>query len=155
MYYKPNKPKVILESFEDEIVIINLESGNYYSFEKLGAVIWELIEKGQSLSNILSYIINNYSKNQGDVKNDIQKFIAELEKEGLILPEEKEPSLNDHDEAIENMLISETAPDEYASPILNRYTDMQDLLLLDPIHEVDEKGWPARKTDPTTGEQGM
>ncbi len=28
---------------------------------------------------------------------------------------------------------------------MNKYTDMQDLLLLDPIHEVDEtKGWPTR-----------
>jgi hypothetical protein len=27
-------------------------------------------------------------------------------------------------------------------PVLNKYTDMQDLLLLDPIHEVDERGWP-------------
>jgi hypothetical protein len=27
------------------------------------------------------------------------------------------------------------------------YEDMQDLLLLDPIHDVDETGWPARKQD--------
>ena len=28
---------------------------------------------------------------------------------------------------------------------LNRYADMKDLLMLDPIHEVDEKGWPSKK----------
>jgi hypothetical protein len=26
--------------------------------------------------------------------------------------------------------------------VLQKYTDMADLLLLDPIHEVDEQGWP-------------
>jgi hypothetical protein len=26
--------------------------------------------------------------------------------------------------------------------MLQKFTDMQDLLLLDPIHEVDESGWP-------------
>ena len=29
-------------------------------------------------------------------------------------------------------------------PQLSSYTDMQELLLLDPIHEVDESGWPNR-----------
>jgi hypothetical protein len=30
-------------------------------------------------------------------------------------------------------------------PLLRKYTDMRDLLLLDPIHDVDEQGWPVRK----------
>jgi hypothetical protein len=30
---------------------------------------------------------------------------------------------------------------------LNKYTDMQDLLLLDPIHEVDAAGWPSTKVE--------
>ena len=29
-------------------------------------------------------------------------------------------------------------------PVLIAYTDMQDLLLADPIHDYDETGWPAR-----------
>ena len=29
-----------------------------------------------------------------------------------------------------------------ALPRLRKYTDMQDLLLLDPIHEIDQSGWP-------------
>ena len=33
----------------------------------------------------------------------------------------------------------------YEHPVLQKYTDMEDLLLLDPIHDVDEAGWPARK----------
>ena len=33
-----------------------------------------------------------------------------------------------------------------AAPVLNKYSDMQDLLLLDPIHDVDEEaGWPTNK----------
>ena len=30
----------------------------------------------------------------------------------------------------------------YSKPILQKYTNMADLLLLNPIHEVDEQGWP-------------
>ena len=35
----------------------------------------------------------------------------------------------------------------FEAPILQKYTDMQDLLLLDPIHEVDEAGWPHANLD--------
>ena len=33
----------------------------------------------------------------------------------------------------------------FVAPVLQKHTDMQDLLLLDPIHEVDETGWPSLK----------
>jgi len=33
----------------------------------------------------------------------------------------------------------------FVLPVLERYTDMQELLLIDPIHDVDETGWPRRK----------
>ena len=36
----------------------------------------------------------------------------------------------------------ETSP--FVTPTLSRYTEMQDLLLLDPIHDVDDSGWPRR-----------
>ena len=31
----------------------------------------------------------------------------------------------------------------YVSPGVDKYTDMQELILLDPVHEVDAIGWPA------------
>jgi hypothetical protein len=34
----------------------------------------------------------------------------------------------------------------WAEPVLDKYTDMQELLLLDPIHEVDDAGWPHTLT---------
>ena len=33
----------------------------------------------------------------------------------------------------------------YEPPQLEKYTDMQDLVLLDPVHEVDATGWPHPK----------
>jgi len=35
---------------------------------------------------------------------------------------------------------------EFRAPVLNVYADMKDLLLLDPIHDVDEVGWPTPKS---------
>ena len=30
----------------------------------------------------------------------------------------------------------------FEAPKLSKYTDMEQLLLLDPVHDVDETGWP-------------
>ena len=35
---------------------------------------------------------------------------------------------------------TERAP--FVTPRLERYTDMQDIILLDPVHKVDSQGWP-------------
>jgi hypothetical protein len=31
----------------------------------------------------------------------------------------------------------------FTDPVIEIYTDLQDLLLLDPIHDVDDRGWPV------------
>ena len=35
-------------------------------------------------------------------------------------------------------------PMQFEPPMFERYEEMKNLLILDPIHEVDEQGWPAR-----------
>ena len=39
------------------------------------------------------------------------------------------------------------SPSPWIAPELQVYTDMQDWMLVDPIHEVAEEGWPIRPTD--------
>jgi hypothetical protein len=43
-----------------------------------------------------------------------------------------------------------TAHAPYKAPALAVHEDMQDLITLDPIHDVDQVGWPTRKVDAGT-----
>ena len=37
-------------------------------------------------------------------------------------------------------------PDIYAPAVVERHGDMNDLLLVDPLHDVDDTGWPRRSS---------
>ncbi|HMR66090.1 MAG TPA: PqqD family protein [Anaerolineae bacterium] len=136
-YFKFNTPRVVQETIEGETVMIDFDSGAYYSTDQVGALICSLLEKRAGVGEILAFISSHCSANPVDIEAGVQQFLAELQAESLIIPAAapaNHPSL------------AEVAPLTcFEPPRLYKYTDMQDLLLLDPIHEVDEAGWPLRK----------
>jgi hypothetical protein len=142
--FRINTPTVTHETIEGEAVIINLESGNYYSLVDAGSFIWSLIEKGASASDIQNGVLQSYQAGAADVERGVQDLLGQLQQESLIVPvdgadpeqqNQALPSNNNHDKP------------SFNPPSLNKYTDMQELLLLDPIHDVDEAGWPKPNPD--------
>ena len=137
--YRVNSPTVIEETIGDESVIINWSDGYYYSLDEVGAVIWTDIVQGYSVDDIVSQIEKQYQEDNENIELCVRALIAELEVEKLIVP-------NDVDDGT---VVVETSrePQPFTRPVLNKFSDMQDLLLLDPIHEVDDKGWPFSNTN--------
>lgn len=137
-FFQINSPQVIREFFDDEAVIVNLELGIYYSLDSIGAIVWGLIEQGASNTQIVEKLSQMF-KLSTNIEKDIEEFIDLLLKEELVATTDN-ASLTSFDSInIDNKLT-------YSKPTLNKYTDMQELLLLDPIHEVDEEGWPNIKS---------
>lgn len=147
MRSRVNSPKVVHETIDNEVVIIHFDSGNYYSLDGVGADIWSFVETGSTVSEIVEAIAHRYEGSRAVIKAAVNQLIVELQQEDLIAPDKsKEP------ESIKGLEIrveagSETERPGFEAPILHKYTDMQDLLLLDPIHEVDEAGWPRTKSE--------
>jgi hypothetical protein len=146
-YFQIRKPDILFESFDNEVILINLENGNYYSIQNVAVEIWSLIENGFSESGIIERILGRYQDQKKEVVQSVNLFLADLLKDGLI--EEIQPQ-HDFDKNQAGETISAAPVTDlpaFVPPILDRYTDMQELLLLDPIHEVGEKGWPIQKSD--------
>src|SRR6185503_7496625 len=144
--FRVNTPTVTHETIDGEAVIINLDSGNYYSLVEVGSFIWGLIEKGASASDVRNVILQTYQGNAGDIDRGVQELLAQLQQENLIVPV---------DGTAEAFDLSQAAPSNkghekpsFNPPLLHKYSDMQELLLLDPIHDVDDAGWPKPNPDP-------
>lgn len=136
MAFRINSPRVVHEAFDNEVVIINLESGLYYNFDQVGAVIWQTLAAGQAQARIMAEVLARYEANEGEMVAAVQAFIDELVREELIVPA---------DSAEETDFLPPPVKEPFQKPNLRKYSDMQELLLLDPIHDVDESGWPSTK----------
>lgn len=144
-HFKINKVNVVYEMFDDEVIIINLDSGNYYSFGRSGTDIWRLIASGLTFGEIVKWIMNSYEESSpGLIERVLNESIEELEREGLILI--YEPRNNQTEKKLDNPAKIESRKTKVAfeMPILEKHDDMQDFLLVDPIHEIDYTEWPGK-----------
>ena len=143
--FRVNTPTVTHETIDGEAVIINLDSGNYYSLVEAGSLIWVLLERGASASEVQSVVQQTYHADANDIDQGVQELLAELQQENLIVPVDGAPAVD----------LTDVVPSgnghgkpSFKAPLLNKFSDMQELLLLDPIHDVDEAGWPKPVLDP-------
>jgi hypothetical protein len=142
--FRINSPKVVHQAFDDEIVMVNLEQGNYYSLSRVGAVVCDVLDRGVTVPEVVEDLCRRYEGDRTEIHAAVEKFVDELRAEGLVVP-----AAPGHAPAKDGSGADEpaTGREPFEAPSLEKYTDMQDLLLLDPIHEVDETGWPAAKPD--------
>ena len=134
--YRVNAPKVVYEDFEDETILINLDNGSYYSFSGSGAMIWGRIVSGESIASVREYLREHFP-DATDIALSVEDFVRELVDENLIVKNSSGTAKN-----IKQAKATIPSLAQFEKPVLQKYSDMQDLLLLDPIHEVDEAGWP-------------
>jgi Coenzyme PQQ synthesis protein D (PqqD) len=140
--YQVCSPQVIHETIDREVVIINLESGNYYSLRGTGARVWAGVAGLAGTGEIAADLARAY-EGVPDAGASVADFLADLEAEGLIAP------VPDGSHIHPTWSPEGPAEDPFQAPVLERFTDMQDLILLDPVHEVDEaEGWPRPRPAP-------
>ena len=142
--FRVNSPKVAAETIDGEVVIVNLDSGHYYSLLSTGAYIWICAENGRDRHNIVNDVTQTYDGISNQIAISVNEFLDKLVSEELLVAMEN----STNDEAQTDNVISAELVDKapFEQPVLEKFTDMEDLLLLDPIHEVNlEAGWPNQK----------
>lgn len=138
--YRINTPSVVHETIDNEVIIIDFNTGNYFSLDNVGALIWNSVAAELDMESVNANVCNLYGRRREEVEPATARFVAELIETGLIL---EAPGSQAQGPAPLPAAADGMQPDRpYAPPVLNRYNDMQQLLLLDPIHDVDETGWP-------------
>ena len=137
MRFRVNSPNVIHETIEGEVILIDLTSGTYYSLRDTGAAISQAIAQGASEDEITAALESRYDGVADEIRASVQDLVSDLEREGLIRSEAGGAKAAD-----ELFASDAAAPARFKAPTLEKHTDMQDLILIDPVHEVGAQGWP-------------
>ena len=138
--YRVNDPSVISEVIDGETIVLDFESGHYYSLNPSASEIWRRICAGQPASAAAEDVARSYGVDPTTLRRTVALFVRRLLDEKLIRPA-----------APDSAPAAEIAPsarpaEPYCDPVFEKFTDMEEMLLLDPIHEVADAGW-LRKPD--------
>lgn len=76
-------PKVSFRAAEDELVLLHIETGNYYTLNETGRHIWEYCSEPRNLAEIVEYMTSVYNIPADQVQRDIVSYVQFLYKENL------------------------------------------------------------------------
>lgn len=129
---------IISDLFGDEVVLVNLESGIYYSLRGSSAQVWIRIQNNYSLQELNEELSELYQIGLEELSDEVMKFVQNLMSQSLI-------KIADTSERNQITLNPNMPKLDFTSPELEVFSDMQEILLLDPVHDVNKEGWPIRK----------
>jgi hypothetical protein len=141
--YRVNSPQVISETVGGETIIVNLASGHYFSLQGTAPDIWNGIERGDDAASIVHQLEQRYeATGDGEISAAVHKLLDDFVAAELVVPDG-----NGTDQATSPPPAVEGDRTPFVAPGFATFTDMQDIILLDPVHEVDTRGWPHASAD--------
>jgi hypothetical protein len=77
-------PQVVLRLVEDEAVLLNLDDGNYYGLNAVGARMVELLQEGANIGTAYRTLLEEYDVEAERLRRDLEQLIGEMQTQGLV-----------------------------------------------------------------------
>ncbi len=85
LFHRPmHADQVIARKASGTVILLNLDSGHYYSLDEVGSRVWELCDGARTVPEIVSRICQEYDAATDRVEQDVSELLAELAKEKLV-----------------------------------------------------------------------
>jgi hypothetical protein len=139
--YAIDDARIVSEVIDGEAIIVNLANGFYYNLDRSAAEIWGWLEAGWSIEEIVSMIRDRYDCAGADPETAVRTLVGTLVADDLI---GSRADASDRPQIERGAEMAGEKP-AFRVPSFQRYEDMRGFLLVDPIHEVNETGWPHVK----------
>ena len=76
--------KVVYREVDDGIVLINLESGFYYSFNGSARFIFDLLNRNRDTGEVVEKMMAEFDITDDEARKDMNEFLEALEKEDIV-----------------------------------------------------------------------
>lgn len=133
-------PLLISQQFDSEVVLANYQNGVYYNLDGSAAQVWLGLKANRTVEEIGRAFAAATGGDVPSVTQQVQAFVDSMLAEGLIA----EDATDVHIE-ISNETWAPVLSGAFAAPEFQRFDNLRELLLMDPVHDAGEEGWPLRE----------
>ena len=135
--FDSNSAEIASSLLDDEVVLINLSTGVYYSTADSGSLIWQLIDLGFSVAETIETVAARYGAPAERVREDVHAVLEQMLEERIFVPRDGSRARGVYEPA--------GAVPAYNVPVLHIYRDMGDLLALDaPMPDMQDVPWMGK-----------
>lgn len=137
--YRANEPRFVDETVDGEALMMDMVRGNYYCCAGASAVAWNALKQGRDVDAVAAVLVGAYGISVEQASADLGQFVGALVAEDLLVAVDDDTAAATVDAPTEV-----AAGSDYDGLRFDRFTDLADLILLDPVHDVSEAGWPHK-----------
>lgn len=76
--------QILFREMQGEAVLLNIETGIYFGLDAVGTAAWNIMQKQKEVGKIADSLLKDYDVDPKTCRDDLLKFIVNLEKNGLI-----------------------------------------------------------------------
>ncbi len=75
--------KLFVQEVDGEMVLLDMESENYFGLDATASDIWRLLQEGKTLNETVEALLEIYDVDAETLRKDLSNFISELQEQGL------------------------------------------------------------------------
>lgn len=75
---------VFAQEVDGEMVLLDMESENYFGLDEVGTAIWQSIQEYGTLQEVFNAMLEQYDVEEEVLENDLSDFVNKLLESGLL-----------------------------------------------------------------------
>jgi hypothetical protein len=77
--------RVAAKEVGGELVLLDLEEGSFFVARGSGPRVWDLVESGASMEEVVRAVAERYGMGEEEARADVEAFVADLVRRGLLV----------------------------------------------------------------------
>ncbi len=75
---------LLAAEMDGEVVLLNVERGNYYGLDDIASDIWNRLEQPATIRHLCAALSADYDADPATIEDDVRRWAEEMHKNGLI-----------------------------------------------------------------------